>query len=367
MAHTIEFIGMIAHRAQSEIHPPQGPVVDPAYIRRFAQAHEDGGFDRVLVAWGSTSPDALLVASHAAAATSRIGFMVAHRTGFINPTLAARQFATFDHLSNGRAAIHVISGGSPAEQRKDGDYLSHEERYLRTEEYVALLKRLWTSEEPFDWEGTHYRFEGGFSDVKPLQEPHIPIYFGGSSDIAIDIAGRLADVYAFWGETLDQARETIARVRASAASAGRDPASIGFSLSVRPVLADTEEAAWARADRIIARIRELRAGAVGSGGPKPESVGSKRLLEAAAGGCVRDKRLWTEVAAAVGAGANTTALVGTPEQVAEALADYHALGVSTLLIRGFDPLDDAVAYGRDLLPATRAAVAVRRDPAAVAA
>jgi alkanesulfonate monooxygenase len=203
--------------------------------------------------------------------------------------------------------------------------------------------------------------------VRPLQEPHIPIYFGGSSDIAIDIAGRLADVYAFWGETLDQARETIARVRASAASAGRDPASIGFSLSVRPVLADTEEAAWARADRIIARIRELRAGAVGSGGPKPESVGSKRLLEAAAGGRVRDKCLWTEVAAAVGAGANTTALVGTPEQVAEALADYHALGVSTFLIRGFDPLDDAVAYGRDLLPATRAAVAARRDPAAVAA
>jgi alkanesulfonate monooxygenase len=153
MAHPIEFIGMIAHRAQSEIHPPQGPVVDPAYIRRFAQAHEDGGFDRVLVAWGSTSPDALLVASHAAAATSRIGFMVAHRTGFITPTLAARQFATFDHLSNGRAAIHVISGGSPAEQRKDGDYLSHEERYLRTEEYVALLKRLWTSENPLTGRG----------------------------------------------------------------------------------------------------------------------------------------------------------------------------------------------------------------------
>jgi alkanesulfonate monooxygenase len=241
--------------------------VDPAYIRRFAQAHEDGGFDRVLVAWGSTSPDALLVASHAAAATSRIGFMVAHRPGFITPTLAARQFATFDHLSNGRAAIHVISGGSPAEQRKDGDYLSHGERYLRTEEYVSLLKRLWTSDAPFDWEGASYRFEGGFSEVKPLQKPHIPVYFGGSSDVAIDIAGRLADVYAFWGETLDQARETIGRVRESAAKAGRDPASIRFSLSVRPVLAGTEEAAWARADRIIARIGELRADAVGAADP----------------------------------------------------------------------------------------------------
>ena len=134
---------------QAELDPggqmlifPQGPVVDPGYIQRFARAHEEGGFDRILVAWGSTSPDALLVAGHAAAATSRIGFMVAHRPGFIAPTLAARQFATFDQLSGGRAAIHVISGGSPAEQKKDGDYLSHAERYARSEEYVALLKRL---------------------------------------------------------------------------------------------------------------------------------------------------------------------------------------------------------------------------------
>jgi alkanesulfonate monooxygenase len=363
----LEFIGMIAHRAQSEIHPPRGPVVDPDYIRRFAQAHEAGGFDRVLVAWGSTSPDALLVAGHAAAATSRLGFMVAHRPGFIAPTLAARQFATFDHLSGGRAAIHVISGGSPAEQRKDGDWLPHGERYARTEEYVALLKRLWTEDAPFDHAGAHYRFEGGFAEVKPLQRPHIPIYFGGSSDVAIDIAGRLADVYAFWGETLDQAGETIARVRASVTKAGRDPAGMRFSLSVRPVLGGTEEAAWARADRIIARVRELRpTEAIGGGGPKPESVGSQRLLEAAAGGRVRDKRLWTEVAAAVGAGANTTALVGTAEQVADALADYAELGVTTFLIRGFDPLDDAMEYGQDLLPATRAAVAARHRRAAAA-
>lgn len=257
---------------------------------RAAQAHEEAGFDRVLVAWGSTSPDALLVAAHAAAATSRIGFMVAHRPGFVAPTLAARQFATFDHLSNGRAAIQVISDGSPAEQRKDGDRLSHGERYGRMEEYVPLLKRLQTSAEPFGHEGIHCRFEGGFSETKPLQQPRIPVYFGGSSDVAIDIAGRLADVQAFWGETLDQARDTIARVRDSAARAGRDPASVRFSLSVRPVLADTEEAAWARAHRIIARIRELRSDTVGSGGPKPESVGSERLLEAAAGGRGRAPR-----------------------------------------------------------------------------
>ncbi|GGC61280.1 alkanesulfonate monooxygenase [Siccirubricoccus deserti] len=354
MAHPLEFIGMISHRAQSEIHPPQGPVIDPDYVRRFAQAHEAAGFDRILVAWGSTSPDALLVASHAAAATSRIGFMVAHRPGFIAPTLAARQFATFDQLSGGRAAVHVISGGSPQDQKKDGDYLSHDERYARSEEYAALLKRLWTSTTPFDHQGTYYRFEGGFSEVKPMRS--IPVFFGGSSDVAIDIAGRIADVYAFWGETLDQARETIGKVRASVARAGRDPASIRFSLSFRPVLAATEEAAWTRARGILERIREIRGERFGNGSAKSESVGSQRLLAAAAGGAVRDTRLWTEVAAAVGAGANTTALVGTPEQVAETLAQYHALGITTFLIRGFDPLEDAVAFGQELLPATRAAI-----------
>ena len=357
----VEFIGMISHRAQSEIHPPIGPILDPDYVVRFARAHEEGGFDRVLVAWHSTHPDTLLVASHAAAHTRRIGFMVAHRPGFIAPTLAARQFATFDQLTGGRAAIHIISGGNPAEQQQDGDFLDHDQRYARSDEYVGLLRRVWTSEKPFDHAGTYYRFNGAFSEIKPAQKPHVPIYFGGSSHVAIEAAGRHADVYAFWGETLEQSRETIGRVRAAAARAGRDPASIRFSLSVRPVLGATEDEAWDRARDILDRIRALRGDAFGKANPKPESEGSRRLLDAAKGGRVRDRRLWTEVAAAVGAGANTTALVGTPLQVAEALADYHALGVTTFLIRGFDPLDDAIAYGRELLPATRAVIEARRS------
>jgi len=155
MDQTPESIGMIASRPQPEIHPPQGPVVDPAYIVRFAQAREQAGFDRVLVAWGSTAPDATMGATHAAKATSRIGFMVAHRPDFIAPTLANRQFATLDQLSGGRAAIHVISGGSQTEQRKDGDFLARDERYARTEEYVTLLNasacrcaRCWATPRP---------------------------------------------------------------------------------------------------------------------------------------------------------------------------------------------------------------------------
>jgi len=178
------------------------------------------------------------------------------------------------------------------------------------------------------------------------------------------VAGRHADVYAFWGEPLAQAAELIARVRASAAQAGRDPASIRFSLSLRPILADTEAAAWRRADAILERIRAVRGDRLGQTS-KPQSEGSRRLLDVAKAGKVRDARLWTEVAAAVGAGANTTALVGTPEQVADALLQYHALGVTTFLIRGFDPLDDAIDYGCALIPLVRARAA--QSPLATAA
>ena len=351
----VEFIGMIASEAKSEIHPAQGPVIDPDYIARFARAHEAAGFDRVLIAHNSSDADAVLVATHAAQHTKTLGFMIAHRPGFIAPTYAARLFASFDIFSGGRGGIHIISGGDSAEQRRDGDFLNHEERYHRTDEYVGLLRQTWTADAPFSHKGTYYQVENAFARVKPVQKPHIPIYFGGSSDIAIAFAAKHADIYAFWGETLDMARETIGKVRAACAKIGRDPASIRFSLSFRPVLADTEEGAWARANRIIERIRDLRGDSVGKTNPKPESIGSKRLLEVASGGKVRDKRLWTEVAAAVGAGSNTTSLVGTPEQVAESLLDYHALGITTFLIRGFDPLDDATDYGRQLLPIVRAA------------
>src|ERR1700677_4254916 len=289
----IEFIGMIASEAKSEIHPASGPVIDPDYIARFAQAHEASGFDRGLIAHNSTDPDALLVASHAAQHTKTLGFMIAHRPGFIAPTYAARLFATFDVFSGGRGGIHVISGGDSAEQRRDGDFLNHEERYRRTDEYVGLLRQTWTSETPFDPHGPYYQVENAFARVKPLQKPHIPIYFGGSSDLAIEFAAKHADIYAFWGETLEMARDTIARVRAACARTGRNPDSIRFSLSMRPVLAATEEAAWQRADRIIERIRDLRGSNFGKANPKPESIGSKRLLQAASAGKVRDKRLWT--------------------------------------------------------------------------
>lgn len=356
----IEFIGMIQAQKASEIHAPRGPAIDRDYVRAFAQAHEQAGFDRILVPHHSTSPDATLTVAYAASVTERIHFMLAHRPGFVAPTLAARQFASLDHYSGGRLAVHYISGGSDEEQRRDGDWLDHDQRYARTDEYLQVLRKVWTSEQPFDYHGAHYHAEKAFSEIKPLQtqggRPHVPVYFGGASEAAIPVAGKHADVYALWGESLAQARELTTRVRAEAAKHGR---SVRFSVSFRPVLAETEEAAWARAERILEETRRLRVVAGYARGGPLQSEGARRLLAAAEQGTRLDKRLWTAIAQETGGRSNSTGLVGTPEQVADALLDYWELGVSTFLIRGFDPLEDALDYGRELIPRTRALVAER--------
>jgi alkanesulfonate monooxygenase len=364
----VEFIGFVATQEVSEIVAPSGPVIDTDYARSVALAHEAGGFDRVLMAHSSASPDAVVTAAQVFADTQRLGVLLAHRPGFVAPTLEARTLATLDHFSKGRIAVHIISGGEDAEQRRDGDYLEHDQRYARTAEYLDIIKRVWANDTPFDHDGEYYRFSGAYSSVKPLQRPHVPIYFGGSSEAAIKVAGRFADVYALWGESLAQVRDTIARVRAAAAPHGRAD-HIRFSLSLRPILGRTEADAWARADEILSKARALQ-NSVGSekGGFKlfekrkspPSNAGSQRLLETAALGKVVDQRLWTEIAALTGAKGNSTCLVGTPDQVVESLLAYHDLGVTTFLIRGFSPLRDAIEYGREIIPRLRAEIG-RRD------
>lgn len=361
---SVEFIGMIGTQPASEIHPPRGAAIDVDYVRRFSQAHEQADFDRILIGYFSNGADGFVVASYAAFVTEKLGLMLAHRPGFVAPTLAARKLATLDHFSGGRLAVHIISGGDDADQNKDGDFLAHDERYARTDEYVEVLRRIWTADKPVDHQGRYYAFRRSFSDVKPRQKPYPPIYFGGSSDAAIAIAGKHADVYALWGEPLAEAAKTIARVRAAAALHGRK---VRFSLSMRPILARSEEEAWSRARRILETIRETGGRAMlGAPGKAPQNVGSQRLLAAAAKGEVLDQRLWTAVAAATGARGNTTALVGTPAQVAESLIAYYELGVTTFLIRGFDPLEDAIDYGRELIPIVRREIARREDESSVA-
>ncbi len=354
---SIEFIGFVNTREFSEIHPQKGEVMDLAYIETVAKAHEYAGFDRALVAFHSTSPESLLIAQHALSVTRSLGMMIAHRPGFTAPTVAARQFATMDQLSGGRVAVHIITGGSDAELRQDGDFLTKDERYARTDEYLEIMRRVWTAAAPFDFTGKYYQVERAFSAVKSVYQPHIPVYFGGTSDAAIPVAGKHADIYALWGETHAQVRELTARVRAAAARHGRG---MRFSLSLRPILAETEERAWKRADDILDRARALAAQTGYKRDGEPPNDGSRRLLAAASQGARLDKRLWTGMAALTGAKGNSTSLVGTPEQVADAMLDYYDLGVGTFLIRGFDPLEDAIDYGKVLIPHVRELVAARQ-------
>ena len=357
----VKFIGYIGFNNSSEIYPDFGRQIDRRHVEAAAKAQELGGFDRVLIPFGSSSPESQIVAAHAAAITSKLGFLIAHRPGFTQPTLAARQLATLDQLSEGRVAVHIITGGADAEMARDGDTSNKAQRYARTDEYLSVLKQEWTAEQPFDHSGRFYNVRQGYSVVKPS---NLPIFFGGASDEALDVAGHHADVYAYWGETHAQTRELVARVRASAARYGRSP---GFSMSLRPIIAGTEEAAWKRADEIVDRVRAIRESkGVATSDHEPVNVGSQRLLQTAAQGYRTDKRLWTGLAAVGGAQGNSTGLVGTPEQVADALLDYYDLGIDHFLIRGFEPLEDAIGYGRDLLPLVHELVAKRDATRAVA-
>ncbi|EJU09942.1 alkanesulfonate monooxygenase [Sphingomonas sp. LH128] len=155
-------------------------VYDPQFLRDYAVAHEEAGFDRVLVGQTATWPDPLSTAAHIAAVTKTLKFMVAHRPGFIAPTMAARMFATLDRASGGRAGVHIITGASDVETQADGDYLTKEQRYHRSREYVEILRRIWSSEVPFDHAGEWYRFNGAFALVKPVQE-QIPVFWAGRS------------------------------------------------------------------------------------------------------------------------------------------------------------------------------------------
>lgn len=351
----MQIIGMIRTDNASEIDNAAAQtvegVIDPAFVAEFAQAHEQAGFDRVLVGFHSTGPDGWLVAAHAAANTEKLHMLVAHRPGFLAPTVAARAAVSLDHFSGGRASLNIVTGGSDADLARDGDWTQKDTRYARTDEFLDILRGVWTSDTPFDYDGAFYQVKGAFSDVKPLQPGGIPLYFGGASGPAVAVGAKHADVYMFWGEPLADTAARIAAVRA-AAPAGRNPA---FSLSVRPIIGATEEEAWDKARHYLERVIALKGAAPGSA---PAS-GSQRLLDLAKQQEVFDDRLWLAISAATGAPGNTSCLVGTPEQVSESILRYYDLGIGSILIRGFEPLEDVREYGQELIPLVREGAAAR--------
>jgi len=346
-ARIIGMIGVAPPVSDAMLHIIEG-ALSGAYVVEAARAHEAAGFDMVLVGYSSSSAEGFLVALHAAERTERLAYLVAHRPGFVAPTLMARKVATFDQLTGGRLAVHIITGKTDDEQEGDGDFTPKAERYRRAAEYLQIMQLAWSNEKPFDFSGEFYRVKGAHADVRPLQEPHPLLFFGGASEGALAMGARLCDVYAIYAEPLASTRERMSQFRSQAAVFGRKP---GFNVSVRPIIAATEGSAWDKADRILAAMtggkkgwsrQESAAGPVDNAG--------KRLMRFAMESDVHDGRLWMPIARATGAVGNTSCLVGTAEQVAEALLRYYRLGVSSFLIRGFDPQNDTVEFGRELIP-----------------
>lgn len=341
----VEMIGWIAPRVSSEIIPAEGPPFSAEIIAKTAQVHEAADFDRVLIGYFADAPDGFILGAHAANVTERLGFLLAHRPGFVSPTVAARKLATLDQLTDGRLAVHLIAGGSDVDQAKDGDHLDHAGRYRRLDEYAAVLRKSWTEPAPFDHDGEFYSIQGAYADIRCRQAPHIPVYGGGGSDAAIAALAPHADTFMLWGEPLADTAAFMARVRIAASAKQRQPT---FSLSTRPILAETDDKAWDRARDILRRIE---------GGSRPadqrENEGSRRLLAAAEQAEVHDDCLWMKLAQATGARGNSTALVGAPDTVAKAMIEYYKLGATSLLVRGYDPLPDAEQYGAELIPLVR--------------
>ena len=216
-----------------------------------------------------------------------------------------------------------------------------------------MLRQTLTSDVAFDFDGEFYKFEQAFSAVKPASDAGIPIYFGGQSPIAVEVGAQHADVFMLFGEPLEQTAERIGLIREAAARHGR---TVEFSLSTRPIVAPTEDAAWQRAQYIYDN-------ALGRQGAVPAlareyatsstAISRQRLQDLAAKKEVYDERLWFGITKLTGPGGNSTAHVGTPDQVAEALLQYYDIGVSKFLIRGFDPLKDVVDWGQELIPRIR--------------
>jgi alkanesulfonate monooxygenase len=353
----------------SETTARSGGSFDKEYTLRLARAHEENGWDRILFAYGSGAPDPHAAAAYVAARTDSLRLLLAHRPNLSYPTYAAKTFATIDQISDGRVTVHFITGGTDHEQQREGDFLTKDDRYTRTAEYMSIVKRAWTSHEPFDHEGQHYKFYDFVSDVFPVQRPRPRLSFGGSSAAAYRAGGTEADIYCLWGEPLENTAEQIESVKASSLAAGRDEPPV-IQVAFRPIIAPTEAQAWEKAHDTVGRIEARVAandGVLTRRRPvkNPENTGSQRLIEIASRGDRYDRALWTRTAAATGGGGNSNALVGTPETVAQAILDYYDLGVRIISMRGYDLLTDAIEVGQQVIPIVRDEVA-KRDKAAAA-
>jgi alkanesulfonate monooxygenase len=324
-----------------------GRPVSLHYLRQIAQAADDLGYFGVLLPTGRSCEDSWVIASAIAPFTERLRYLVAVRPGLQSPTVAARMTATLDRVSEGRLLINVVTGGDPTENKGDGIFLSHDERYEVTREFLAVYTALLAGE-TVNVSGKHIRVEDGRLLFPPVQKPRPALYFGGSSEAAVDVAADTIDKYLTWGEPPAQVAEKIAPVAALAAKRGR---AISFGIRLHVIVRDTNEEAWRAADDLIRHVSDDTIASAQSIFARMDSVGQQRMVKLHGGR--RDKlevspNLWAGVGLVRG-GAGT-ALVGDAQTVAARMKEYMSLGVDTFIMSGYPHLEEAYRFAELVLP-----------------
>jgi len=324
-----------------------GREVNFSYLRQIAQAADQLGYFGVLLPTGRSCEDSWIVASSVAPFTERLRYLVAVRPGLQSPAVAARMTATLDRVSNGRLLINVVTGGDPVENRGDGIFLSHDERYAVTREFLAVYSDLLAGK-AVNFEGQHIRIEDGRLLFPPIQSPRPPLYFGGSSDAGIDVAVDTVDKYLTWGEPPAEVADKIARVKRIADKRGRK---LSFGIRLHAIVRETNAEAWAAADDLIKHVTDETIASAQKIFARMDSVGQQRMQQLHGGR--RDKleispNLWAGVGLVRG-GAGT-ALVGDAETVAARIREYQDIGVDTFILSGYPHLEEAYRFAELVFP-----------------
>ena len=317
------------------------------YLRQIAVTSETLGYDGLLIPTGSSCQDPWVVAASLVPVTHRIKLLVALRTSLGGPAPFARQTATLDQALNGRLLLNVVPGGDATELAADGVFLDHDARYEAADEYLTIWRRLLQGE-TVDFEGKHFKVQGGRNYHHAVQKPHPPLYFGGSSPAAHDLAAKHVDAYLTWGEPPAAVAEKIADVRARAAKLGR---TVRFGVRLHVIVRETTQEAWADAERLISHLSDEDIARAQNNYAKMDSVGQQRMAALHQGR--RDKlevapNLWAGVGLVRG-GAGT-ALVGDAATVAERLREYQALGVDTFVLSGYPHLEESIRFAELVFP-----------------
>jgi alkanesulfonate monooxygenase len=320
-----------------------------AYLTQIARAAEDRGFVGALTPTGAWCEDAWLITAMVSQHTERLKFLVAFRPGFVSPTLGAQMASTFQRQTGGRLSLNVVTGGESGEQRAYGDFLDKDARYRRTGEFLEVVRGLWEGG-TVDLRGEQLQIEG--ARLARLPDPVPEVYFGGSSPIAGEVAARHADVYLTWGEPPAAVAEKIAWIRALADGEGRR---IRFGIRLHVITRDTSAQAWAEANRLLEGFDEGTVRAVQAGLARSESEGQRRMLDLH-GGSRDDLEIHPNLWAGIGLvrGGAGTALVGSHDEVAARIAEYHRLGIDEFVLSGYPHLEEAYWFGEGVLPRLRA-------------